>query len=496
MKIIDIAICIDNKDPENLGRIRCVRYSSYTGEVERALNYEPWDDNDLFTATPFLPTNINFIPEIGQTVKILNYDTDKDTVNVEYIAGPFTTRHDFNSQTHSIQIEKSSYGILSKHGKNIMSNGDFINPKSIGSFAKDTHYGIYGKYGSDVIFTEDGLVLRGGKLISKQNANETQKFDMLYEPIMSNKQSILHLKKYPYTYVVNTSEFEIEDEKLIDIDYFVEYDIDNFTGNTFTIYFYVYKITKKYEKVYTNQNTLLLDTDLIPNTFHLLTLNNQDFTFSKTTDNIENVYKIIRTNLRTLHLKGLKEINNEYKVTTLNTFYYRPKKECRIRELTNIENTNRLKIFNNISVNTKDSVYYGIVYPINSSTLNLNTKRKKPKLEVKDKTTEQTFSSLRSDKIYLISTENVNKTPINHEKLNKYELTQENYLQDIDPHTFSLVRGEPLLKFLRAMFDVLTTHIHNINSPYARNDYNQHKILEDLYKNLENDILNNSIKLN
>jgi hypothetical protein len=25
MKIIDIAICVNNKDPENLGRIRCVR---------------------------------------------------------------------------------------------------------------------------------------------------------------------------------------------------------------------------------------------------------------------------------------------------------------------------------------------------------------------------------------------------------------------------------------------------------------------------------------
>ena len=56
MKLIDIGICIDNNDPKGLGRIRCIRYSSYTGEVEKALDYNPWDDKDLFTASPFLPT--------------------------------------------------------------------------------------------------------------------------------------------------------------------------------------------------------------------------------------------------------------------------------------------------------------------------------------------------------------------------------------------------------------------------------------------------------
>ena len=135
MKIIDIAVCIDNMDPENLGRIRCIRYSSYTGQVERAMNYEAWDDKDLFTALPFLPNNINFIPEIGQTVKIINYNTDKESSNTEYIAGPFTTRHDFNSQTHSVQIERTTYGNAAKHGKKIIdANGNFTDEKSRGVF--------------------------------------------------------------------------------------------------------------------------------------------------------------------------------------------------------------------------------------------------------------------------------------------------------------------------------------------------------------------------
>ena len=74
MKIIDIGICIDNFDPSGLGAIRCVRYSSWVSQQEKALEYTKWEDNDLFLAHPFLPTNINFIPEKGQAVKIINYN--------------------------------------------------------------------------------------------------------------------------------------------------------------------------------------------------------------------------------------------------------------------------------------------------------------------------------------------------------------------------------------------------------------------------------------
>ncbi len=77
MKIIDIAICVDNVDPKGIGRIRCVGYNDYTGEKERAVNYVEWDDKDPFVALPFLPSNINYIPEVEQIVKVLRYNTEK-----------------------------------------------------------------------------------------------------------------------------------------------------------------------------------------------------------------------------------------------------------------------------------------------------------------------------------------------------------------------------------------------------------------------------------
>jgi len=172
MKIIDIAICVDNIDPKGMGRIRCVRYNDYVGEKENSIKYEKWSQNDPFIASPFLPNNINFLPEIGQSVKLLNYNTDNENINLEYIAGPFTTQFDFNGQTFSQQIENTTYGVATKHRGDVKkSSGEFIKNKSNNSFAKDKDFAIYGKYGSDILFTENGIQLRGGKLLSKEAAS-------------------------------------------------------------------------------------------------------------------------------------------------------------------------------------------------------------------------------------------------------------------------------------------------------------------------------------
>ena len=60
-----------------------------------------------------------------------NYDTDKKTVNIEYVSGPFTTMYDYNGQTFSQQIANTTYGTNVKHKANIRnSTGEYINKKS------------------------------------------------------------------------------------------------------------------------------------------------------------------------------------------------------------------------------------------------------------------------------------------------------------------------------------------------------------------------------
>jgi hypothetical protein len=503
MKIIDIAVCVDNGDPENLGRIRCIRYSNYTGQVERAFDYDAWDDKDLFTALPFLPNNINFIPEIGQTVKVINYNTDKETANAEYIAGPFTTRHDYNAQTHSVQLERTTYGNAAKKGKKIIDeNGNFINKKSKGVFAKHTDFGIYGKYGSDVLFTENGLQLRGGKLTTKDSAKGKEKKDMLYTPMLSKKSAILYLKKFPkakeYKYDI------VETEKLAsaDIRYFIEYDIDNFDGGAVTIDFYVYQVNKAYGDVYRTYNPTLLDAKLIDGHYKLINTDGTTTTptFTTTASNLTETYITVRNAIKTLHYKGLNDFNVTYTNDDLHPFYFRPTKESRENlDLTNTQLENRINIFKNISINSKSGPEHGLAFQKTSiSPPKIIIKRKEQVIRDLTGSMEQTFSALKSDKIYFLTTDSYNATqkPINFEKLDKYELTQDNYLKDIEPNTYATVRGETLLEFLRSVYEVLTTHIHNINEPYAKLAYDSHDNMEILYQKLEEDILNKSIRIN
>lgn len=502
MKTIDLAICIDNNDPECLGRIRFIRESSYTGEIERAVEYSDWSDSDLFVANPFLPTNINFIPEIGQSVKIINYDTDKNLTNSEYIAGPFTTRHDFNSQTYSNQVEKTTYGITNKHGKKVIDkNGKYVNPKSEGAFSKPTDFGVYGKYGSDILFTENGLQLRGGKLISKRLATSKQKTEMLYQPIMSKKSATLHLKKFHETKEYREEETAENISKSKQLNYFVEYTIDNFTGNTFVIKYYVYKITKPFENHYLTNNPSLSEIKLQENTYKLINDDNSTTTetFYKITNSIEESYVTIRNDIKKIHYKGLNEIKITYPKSDIHPFYFRPTEECRLRTLNETENLNRIKLFNNIKISDNCGPQFGLIYQQTSiSPPNELVTKKQYTLKTLNNNDEQSFSALKSDKIYFLSSDskNITKKPINFEKLDKYDLTQENYLMDIEPNTFATVRGDTLLEFLRRMYEVLTTHVHNINSPYAKTSYEAHKQMELLFQKLENEMLNKNIRIN
>ena len=85
---------------------------------------------------------------------------------------------------------------------------------------------------------------------------------------------------------------------------------------------------------------------------------------------------------------------------------------------------------------------------------------------------------------------------INFDSLNKYEYTQEDYVKTIEPNTYSIIRGENMLELISAMIDVLLSHVHNINKPYVKDGYPQHKRLMELFEKMENDVLNKSIRIN
>ena len=519
MKLIDIAICVDNLDPKHMGRIRCVRYSSYTGEQERAVDYSAWDDKDLFTASPFLPTNINFIPEIGQTVKVIEYNTDKDFDNVEYIAGPFTTMHDFNSQTHSAQVENTTYGIAAKHSPDIAKADKDELKTNDGAFARHTDYGIYGKYGSDVIFTENGLIMRGGKLKSKKGATQKEKEKLTTEPILAEKSSSLFLKKFDKKLTKVTEEVIIDSVESKQLSSFIEYNISDFSGSGSTIDFFIYTIkpidntTKHHygENLYKTSNTNLDNVDILSGQTMLYNVNgDMSPTFSVTVPDFNGIPITIRDVIKTIHSDlNIKSLSEKYgsqlntlpnSEVDLHPFYFRPTKESITRTLSDEQIQNRQTIFNKISP-ASGITQSGLVF--SSQSYNVPVKHiKKQSTYLKNGANgeEQSFGAIKTDKLYLLSTDEpapkyADKKPIDFKKLGNYDLSQENYLDDIDPNSYALVRGEILLDVLYTMANLFASHIHLLESPLIQEDPNYIDLMTKI-SNLKNDMLNKSIRIN
>lgn len=513
MKIIDIGICIANNDPLGLGRIRCVRNSDFVSEKEKADTYEPFSDNDIFVAIPFLPLNVNFVPEVGQAIKILNYNTEKDNVNQEYIAGPFTSSHNFPDQSYSSQLSETTYGVAIKRKPEIFDkNGNYKKKKSIGSLAKNSDYGIYGKYGSDVIFTENGLQLRGGKFLTKENAKPQDRDDIYSYPIMSNKSSVLTLKKFPNKMEIKPETNSVLVTEIKNINYLIEYNVVNNMGETtisspFSVEFYVYKILKPYGDV-TKTNNFNENSELPSTLLKLINIENDSTSPTHTAilpndliDDEDKWNKIIieiKDFLYTLHENDLKTINSLYQSIDHHPFYFRPK-----TDLVTITGTTEQSLFKKnalssiklYSVGPKSGLIFSkssVVPPVRMEKTTRNI------VKVDSNSGEQTFSSLRSDKMYFLSTDpNKTEKSVPFENLDKYELTQSDYIEKIDPNTYSLVRGENLLRFLDKLIRVLFEHEHNVVGPFVKNEeFKSYTELLKLMETIKDDILNNSIRIN
>ena len=527
MKIVDLGVCIDNNDPKGLGRIRVIDYDDYLGGKSNVKEYKEWSKDDPFLAIPFLPNNINFIPEIKQTVKIIRYDTEKTTVNQEYIAGPFTTRFDFNSQTFNEQIADTSYGVSVEPKSDIIKNETGELPEnSKNAIPKHEDYSVSGKYGDDIVFTTGGLVLRAGKLISKIKATTSEKTLISKGfPIVSRKSAKLHLKKFPDKKFLSeeTKEETIIENKIIK--FIIEYDLDSLTNPTICN-FYIYQVKPNFYIPKYDSNNFTEFTEILQNETILLSESGNTFTFqidlnatidgfSSLTLNskLNEVIYSIRNKLNEIHQNGFNGIV-PFKIltnlTTLNDgtqsvqyleihpFFFRPTSEFKNRITTSTEFANRKNILSKIQLTSKTSAGSSIVFDRNTINPPQNTITKSVKvLKIDPKVKEQTFGNITADKIYILSTDtNFTDKPIDFPDLNSYEYNQDDYIQKIDPNTYSLVRGEILLSFIDAVYNVLTTHVHNINKPYAKSDYGAHIEMERLYNRLRQELINTSIKIN
>jgi len=502
MQIIDIAMCINNIDPKGLGRIRYKPYSLYVSEITMGIEYKDWDENDPFIAIPFLPHHINIIPQEKQSIKLVRYDTDKPTQNVEYVAGPFTSPHDVQNQTFTTQHKDTTYGgSIVKDTKDIRdSDGVFNNQSTEGTVINERDTGFRGNYGSDAIFTENGLQLRGGSLLAKQGK---KKESLLNYPQLAKKMGRLSLKKFPKTFKAAKETITTETISVSRIKYIIEYEIDDLITPT-ELRVYVYKVLPGYGEQF---NTDVFDADTVfnhgdTNLVKLLNTENTttDASYIKPlTDTIQSGYVEFRELLHLIDDQGLTALDATYPNDGVYPFYFRPTTNFLLTPGGNPTEITNKETFLGKIMSRNRTISAGLVYsrngadpPITESSKIVDTVK-----EVKSGG-EQSFSNLSADRVYITSTSpNVGKNirTINFTELNEYELTQEDYLSKIEPNTYALVRGNVLYNLLITLKKMYDSHIHNINDTPVKTEDNYEEF-NRLMDTLRDDLLNDSLRIN
>jgi hypothetical protein len=181
----------------------------------------------------------------------------------------------------------------------------------------------------------------------------------------------------------------------------------------------------------------------------------------------------------------------------MHPFYFRPTEHFLNLSTTNTGDTeNKLTILNNIIVKTKGP-QAGLIYSLNNPSPNETTQDVIQEVTTLDPNSgEQSFAAVTSDKIYFLSS-NTNEANLSvpFVKLDKYEYTQQDYITKIDPNTYSTVRGDVLLKFLKTVYNLFESHVHNLATPLIQSDPNFME-LQNQITTLENDMLNKSIRIN
>jgi hypothetical protein len=493
-QIITIGVVVNINDPRGFGRIRARDITETDSTRANAIpDWVQWSKDDPFVYSPFLPTHINIIPRVEQAVKIIRYNTRKDLQNQEYVPGPYTTPHDFKEQDQESQISETTFGARSKKTPSIKSfasnkkvyDDNFIRAESVGSLPRVSDVALSGNYGSDVILTEHGVNIRAGKFIDKFIDNIELKQDLKFYPTYSRKNARLSLKKFPETFKLVSTEITDSVVTRTDIKHLLEYNLDSISNPT-EITINLYRINTQFGDKY-KTDVFNIDSELDAQTSELIYT--ESTALEDTGNKLQEAYILIREFISRLDREKLNIIDGTLQDTLAHPFYFRPLPSLR-------EQTGATSFLENVVFLTRASGY-GLVFSQN----NLEPPIKEEKRIVTDlkkiSDVDQTFSVLVSDFVLQLSTQNpgVDGKKIDFSSLDRYEYTQEDYLQRIVPNTFSSVRGEKLIELLDLMARMLIDHTHGIAT---RPNYFADKIakIESLIANAKSEMVNTSIRIN
>lgn len=522
--------CIDNQDPLMLGRIRV--QPDVTNKVEYANSSKdfnensttpdvngPWSSKDPFVFLPLLPYYINITPGVGEYVNLFyQYGDNLKTRNKFYVGGVLSSPTNVSGENHENSRVHLDSGTRLPKPQNIKNNlspdnkndvegigrgtpqnsnqeksnsSSFSNPRTKGVFPEPSDNALLGRGSADIIVKQDEVLIR---------TNKATKITNNVLPEATGKRGFIQLSKFDFTTVLGPKQLRYRLEKKDkNIKFLIEYDIFNpeNTQENYRGVITVYSLPK--DEPYTNTANFDVDTPLVitstPIRYQL------DFDNKTTSEVITLINDFII---------GFKDgnINNDERITNQFPFYYRPKKKL-LDFVTNINKDTNLKgtlqvgtILNNVKLNDLDNTPgYSLVY-------NIEGRDSVPIEKIKDEyspiiTTpvDETHLLMGAKKLYILSNEKTipgkKKVKLSADEI--YGISLETIINEIEPNTSSMVRGEELMELLNLIVKFLVTHVHPYPGlppvPVSQDGTSTQDILKAILE-AQQKILNDNIRIN
>lgn len=503
-QVVNYGKVVSNNDPMNLGRIRVEpvawqnedQYSAFKGTFGQPLTEKDfWKTQDPFVFMPLLPIFVYQVPKVGEYVHVIYYNTELQDRNKFYIQGVFSSPNNTKFEPYDSSLAFTAKGERNALPNNIRNiNGDYINVEQVGLYPDVNTIGLLGRYNSDILLPENGVVLRANTILDGS--------DQL-NPTFNKKHSFVSLQKYQSKNVDNGNTTYFENNKVVQrVKYLVEYNVygglGTLTGN-YSAYAYVYKISE-YQPVYTNSvdNTWYE----FPEVSKIGPIYKEDYTFKSFDDVVTGINNLIQRVNSGKFLVGNTLINDVF------PFVFQPEKSLfdkySLNTITDVtESINAQRFISAVHLNKTDAnVGLGLV----SKQGELGPLTELKSFDVPNITVEPnpiTYGINVSDISFWLSHDSqipgTNKIDFDTANFSGNSLAQDFVENSILPNTNSMVRGEQLLNLIELIVKYLVTHVHPYHgmgpNPVSLDGTQSQKILAELFNATET-VLNKNLRIN
>ena len=445
-------------DPLMIGRIRAELDSDRNMDIYSAITDPPfnlltdiWGDRDPFIFKPLLPYYVSQTPQVGERVLIIFSNKDYKFDNQYYIQSDFSSpmRVAFNSDVES-RITTGS-GRRFKRNLNLKNlDGSYRKESTRGIFPEPGDNAIIGRGSADIVIKKDDVLIRSGKIEGELHPNKT--------PIQNKRRSFVQVSQFKTRKKkVGTSEISVENNINLKTKHLIEWSVQNPDSNNYNGFINLYQL-KDDARIAINElseNSIIEDIKYIKTRVTFSNLSKKE-TIDFINDFISNC------NSKNVLESGLVLFENEVKFP----MFYRPALANRLRlggslgDLPIAENL--IEIYNNIKFDKFSKIGgSGFIYSKNNTTP--PTKENTgtfDRIEYVDESS--TASIIGGDSLYLLAHDtNTSPNKIKIDLSNTlYGISNDKIVDDIEPNTSSMVRGEELLELINIIVRFLITHAH------------------------------------